>query len=208
MEKKNTFVQNFARLTSYDGGGRVKVVRNDAGEETGFEVRGTLTTFGVVNENGLVFTRESYDKFVDGYYERNGFNVPLVIYHNDWDPRFVCGIVKEMKKTEKGVEMVGFVPRSAYFYNLIKSQVDEGILQGFSNAGYVVNGHQDEEHGDALVVDEFALMHASMVTIPADTSAKFKAQNTAFSGFGDNGTVEVENKKEEKKKIDDWRLLV
>lgn len=208
MEKKNTFVQNFARLTSYDGGGRVKVVRNDAGEETGFEVRGTLTTFGVVNENGLVFTRESYDKFVDNYYERNGFNIPLVIYHNDWDPRFVCGIVKEMKKTEKGVEMVGFVPRSAYFYNLIKSQVDEGILQGFSNAGYVVNGHHDDEHGGALVVDEFALMHASMVTIPADTYAKFKVENTAFSGFGKEGSVEVENKKEEEKKIDDWRLLV
>lgn len=204
MDKNNTFIQNFATFTSYDGGGKVKVIRNEAGEEAGFEVRGTLTTFGVVNENGLVFTRESYDKFVDGYYERNGFNVPLVIYHNDLDPRFVCGIVKEMKKTEEGVEMVGFVPRSAYFYNLIKAQVEEGILQGFSNAGFVVSGHRDEEHGDALVIDEFALMHASMVTIPADTSAKFKVENTAFSGFGKE-EPKVENKKDNS---EDWDALV
>lgn len=201
MEKKE-FIQNFATFTAYDGGGKVKVIRNEAGEEAGFEVRGTLTTFGVVNENGLVFTRESYDKFVDGYYERNGFNVPLVIYHNDLDPRFVVGIVKEMVKTENGVEMVGFVPRSAYFYNLIKSQVEEGILQGFSNAGYIIEGHRDDEHGDALVIDEFALMHASMVTIPADTSAKFKVENTAFSGFKE------EKKIEKNKTDDDWDALV
>lgn len=204
MEKNNTFIQNFATFTSYDGGGKVKVIRNDAGEEQGFELRGTLTTFDVENENGLVFTKASYDKFVDNYYERNGFNVPLVIYHNDEDPRFVVGIVKEMVKTENGVEMVGYVPRSAYFYNLIKAQVEEGILQGFSNAGFVVSGHRDDEHGDALVIDEFALIHASMVTIPADTSAKFKVENTAFSGFAKEDT-NVENKKD---KSDDWDALV
>lgn len=206
MEKNNTFIQNFATFTAYDGGGKVKVILNEAGEEAGFEVRGTLTKFDVRNENGYIFTRESYDKFVDNYYEANRFNVPLVIYHNDWDPRFVCGIVKEMKKTEEGVEMVGFVPRSAYFYNLIKSQIEDGIIQGFSNAGFIVNAKltEDENEVTSVLIKEFALMHASMVTIPADTSAKFKVENTAFSGFG-NEEPKVENKKDNS---EDWDTIV
>lgn len=208
MEKKdNMFIQNFARLTSYDGGGRVKVVRNDAGEETGFEVRGTLTTFGRVNENDMYFTPESYDRFVSEYYEANRLNVPLVIYHNDTDPRFVCGIVKSMTKTEKGVEMVGFVHRSAYFYNLIKAQIEDGILQGFSNCGFVVDGEYDKER-NALKINEFALMHASLVVNPADTTAKLQVENTAFSGFGEKEDAKVENKKEEKKEDNGWDMVV
>lgn len=203
MDKKNIFIQNFATFTAYDGGGKVRVIRNDAGEEQGFEVRGTLTTFDVENENGLVFTKASYDKFVDNYYERNGLNVPLVIYHNDFDPRFVVGIVRKMVKTDSGVEMVGYIPRSAYFYNLVKSQIEEGILQGFSNSGFIIEGHRDDEHGDALIIDEFALEHASMVTIPADTSAKFKVDNTVFSGF-----AKEEKKMENTKTDDDWDALV
>lgn len=203
MEKRdNIFVQNFARFTFYDEGGKVKVVRNEAGEETGFEVRGILTTFDRVNANGMYFTEDSYDKFVISYYEANRLNVPLVIYHNDTDPRFVCGIVKSMTKTERGVEMVGLVHRSAYFYNLIKAQIEDGILQGFSNCGMVIDGEYDEEN-EALKINEFALMHASLVVNPADTTAKLQVENTAFSGFN------VEEKKHETKQEDNgWDMVV
>lgn len=208
MEKKNTFVQNFARFTANDGGdGFIKIITDANGNETGFEVRGKLTQFNVRNENGLSFSRESYDHFVDEYYGKNKLNVPLNIKHKDDDFQHVAGKVVSMTKTEDGVEMVAYVPRWVYAYTWIKNAVTDGVLQGFSNAGAVIDADYDEK-SDTLNIKDFALMHVALVEIPADVSAKFQTQNTAFSGFGEKGTVEVENKKEEEKKIDDWRLLV
>ena len=121
--KKRLIIRNFTTLEAFEGGHRYRVVRNEAGEELGIEVSGVLTTFDVPNENGTEVTKESYDKFVDDYFIAHSVNVPLVLYHNDADPRTVAGIVKSMKKTDSGVEIVGWIPRSAYYYNLIKSQI-------------------------------------------------------------------------------------
>ena len=68
MNKKRIEVKSFATLTSYDDNdGKIKIVRNDAGEEIGFEVKGTLTKFDYRNENDATFKSGSYDKFVDEY---------------------------------------------------------------------------------------------------------------------------------------------
>lgn len=206
--KKRLIIRNFTTLEAFEGGQRYRVVRNEAGEETGIEVSGVLTTFDVPNENGTEFTRESYDKFVDDYFIAHSVNVPLVLYHNDTDPRTVAGIVKSMKKTDSGVEIVGWIPRTAYYYNLIKSQISEGILQGFSNAGSLRDYEWDEEN-NALKVTDFALLHASLVTTPADTGAMMETQNTVFSGFGEEPIDnEVNPEEKEKKKTEPWRLLV
>lgn len=213
MEKKRVYVTNFATFASHDGGGRYRIIKNESGEETGIEVGGLLTTFDVRNENGGNFKRDSYDKFVDDYFIKNSLNVPLCLYHNDWDIRMVCGVVKSLTKTEEGVEMVGFIPKTAYFYNLIKAQIDAGILQGFSNAGGITEAEYDPET-DTLNITDFALMHAALVAQPADTGAKFKAVNTIFRGFGcdpESNSI-TEEKKEETKgpeadALEDWRLL-
>lgn len=208
MAKKQLIIRNFTTLTAFDGGQRYKVIRNEAGEETGIEVSGILTTFDVPNENGTEFTKESYDKFVDEYFLAHSVNVPLVLYHNDTDPRTVAGIVKSMTKTDSGVEIVGWIPRTAYYYNLIKSQIAEGILQGFSNAGGMRDYEWDEEN-DALKVTDFALMHASLVATPADTGAWLEAKNTAFHGFGSEDPIDNEvNPKAHKETTEAWRLLV
>ena len=182
MEKRKLYVTNFTTLASHDGSGRYRVIRNEAGEELGIEVSGTLTTFDVRNENGGVFKKESYDKFVDEYFIANSLNVPLCLYHNDRDIRMVCGVVKSMTKTDSGVEMVGWIPKTAYFYNLIKSQIDNGILQGFSNAGGIMDGSYDPDT-DTLNITDFALMHAALVASPSDTGATLRTENTIFRGF-------------------------
>lgn len=193
--KKKLYIKNFTTLTSYEGGQRYKVVRDDKGEELGIEVSGVLTTFDVPNENGTEFTKESYDKFVDEYFIAHSVNVPLVLYHNDTDPRTVAGIVKKLTKTKDGVELVGWIPRTAYYYNLIKAQIAEGILQGFSNAGGMRDYEWDEEN-NAIKVTDFALLHASLVTTPADTGAWLDTQNTVFNGFESPIDNEVNPKNE------------
>lgn len=183
---KQCFITNFTTFTAHDGGGRYRIVRDETGKEIGIEVLGTLTTFDVRNENGGLFRKESYDKFVDDYFLANSLNVPLCLYHNDWDIRMVCGVVKSMTKTESGVDMVGYIPSTAYFYNLIKAQIDSGILQGFSNAGGIVKAkwEEDEETGEVtLDIKEFALIHAALVATPADTGATLRTVNTVFRGF-------------------------
>lgn len=193
--KKKLYIKNFTTLTSYEGGQRYKVIRNEAGEETGIEVSGVLTTFDVPNENGTEFTKESYDKFVDEYFIAHSVNVPLVLFHNDTDPRTVAGIVKKLTKTKDGVELVGWIPRTAYYYNLIKAQISEGILQGFSNAGGMRDYEWDEEN-NAIKVTDFALLHASLVATPADTGAWLDTQNTLFNGFEPPIDNEVNTKNE------------
>lgn len=183
MEKKKVYITNFTRFEAVkDGSGRIAIVRDDAGTEIGFEVRGVLTTFDVRNENGHIFTKQSYDKFVDDYFIKNSLNVPLCLLHNDGDPRTLCGIVKSMTKTDSGVEIVGFVFKSAYYYNMIKDQIEKGLYQGFSNAGSIMEAEYNSDT-DAVIIKDFALMHAAIVCNPSDTGAKLQVENTVFKGF-------------------------
>lgn len=180
MEKKKIEVKNFTTFKSFDDGGKVRIVKNDAGEEIGFELSGTLTKFDYRNENDMTFKSGSYDRFVDDYFISHSLNVPVCLQHNDCDIRNVCGKVKEMTKTDSGVDVVVYVPKSAYYYNLIKNYVNEGILQGFSNAGYATVAEWSSEDGE--IISEFALLHVALVTTPADVNGIFR-KNTLFKGF-------------------------
>lgn len=180
MEKKKIEVKNFTTFKSFDDGGKVRIVKNEAGEEIGFELSGTLTKFDYRNENDMTFKSGSYDRFVDDYFISHSLNVPVCLQHNDCDIRNVCGKVKEMTKTDSGVDVVVYVPKSAYYYNLIKNYVNEGILQGFSNAGYATVADWSSEDGE--IISEFALLHVALVTTPADVNGIFR-KNTLFKGF-------------------------
>ena len=176
-------MNNFIRLNAADGGKRYRVLTDEAGNELGIEVSGVLTTFGEVNENGYIFEKESYDRSVETYFEANKLNVPLCLYHDDTSPETLCGIVTTLSKTERGIEIVGRIkPGSAKLYKFIKAQIDDGILQGFSNAGYIADGVYDEAAG-AVRVRDFNLIHAALVATPADTGATLSTENTVFRGF-------------------------
>lgn len=208
MEKKENiaYVRNFATFAARDNGGRVRVVTNDNGDEVGFEVSGMLTTFDLVNENGMSFRRESYDRFVTDYFQRNDLNVPVCLDHVDDDIRLAAGHVSRMEKTDKGIVMTAFVPRYAYYYNLIKAMIEGGDYQGFSNCGGVASAEYDESGN--LIISDFELLHVAIVRIPADTTATFKAANTAFRGFA--GMAERKENREAAKEAagDDWRDIV
>lgn len=176
-------MNNFIRLTANDGGKRYRVITDEAGNETGIEVSGVLTTFGEVNENGYIFERGSYDRSVEKYFEANKLNIPLCLYHNDANPDTLCGIVTTLTKTDRGIEIVGLLkPNSAKLYRFIKSQLDDGILQGFSNAGFIADGVYDGTAG-AVRVKDFELTHVALVSTPADTGATLRTVNTIFKGF-------------------------
>lgn len=212
--KKTVYIKNFVAIESFDDvDEKIKIITDDKGNELGFEVRGQLTEFGVRNANGYNFDAASYDKFVDSYLAKNRLNVPMNIKHNDLDFQHVAGKVKSLTKTDKGVEIVGFVPRWVYAYNWIKNAVKDGVLQAFSNYGPVVNGFY-EENTDTLHVHDFSLLSVALVELPGDVSAKFEASNTVFKGFSrraDETSVEEEKEhvdKEILQNADDFMLIV
>ena len=181
MEKQR--INNFIRLTASEGGKRYRVLMDEAGNELGIEVSGVLTTFGEVNENGYIFESGSYDRSVEKYFEANKLNVPLCLYHDDANPDTLCGIVTTLEKTERGIEITARIrPNSAKLYKFIKAQLDDGILQGFSNAGFIADGVYDDTVG-AVRVKDFELIHAALVATPADTGATLRTVNTIFKGF-------------------------
>lgn len=201
---KIKYVRNFATFHAKEGS-KVRVISDEQGNEKGFEVDGILTTFDLVNENGMSFKSESYDRFVTDYFERNNLNVPVCLDHIDTDIRLAAGHVSRMEKTADGVVMTAFVPRYCYYYNLIKAMIEGGDYQGFSNCGGVAAADYDKEGN--LVISDFELLHVAIVRTPADTTATFKVANTSFRGFAPMEDKTVENRKEDTAG-DDWRNIV
>lgn len=181
-KKKNIIVKNYAAfIPDEKGERRYKIVTDKEGNELGFEVSGRVTQFGAENENGLNFDRKSYDKCIAEYFERNDLNIPIDLMHGQ-DVRDLCGVAKKFVKKSDGVDIVAFVPRCAYYYNMLKGYIDNGMLQGFSNFGCVRDWDFDRESG-AMIIKEFFLISVSLVATPADTYTKFVANSTSFEGF-------------------------
>lgn len=180
--KQKIEVKNYAAFLPIENSEkRYKIITDDAGNEIGIEVKGYLTKFGEANFNGQNFDRKSYDTCISEYFEKNQLNIPVDLMHIR-DMFHLAGICNKFQKRSDGIEITTFIPKGVYFYGLIKILIDNGILQGFSNYGYIANWDYDR-NSDTLIVKEFALISISLVDAPADTSGKFATQNTVFEGF-------------------------
>jgi len=178
--KEQLPIQNFTALRTETPQGRAYTLRkNEAGEEVGFTLSGLLTRFDSVNGNDQQWQSTSYDEGITNYFEKNNLFVPLDLQH-ERDIRSLAGRLELLEKTEEGILIQAFVPRGVYYYNLIKTLLDNHILQGFSNYGYVTRGHITD---DVLHVEAFQLISASLVDVPADTAARFIRNGTTLKGF-------------------------
>lgn len=183
MEKQETLiVENFAKISSFDGSNKLRIIKDENGKEVGFELKGQLTEFGVRNANGYKFDPSSYDRFIEDYLQPNHFNIPVNIKHNNKDFQHVAGKVTMLEKTDKGVSITVMIPSWAYAYNWMKNAVNDGVLQAFSNYGPVVEGYYEKET-DTLNVKSFDILHVALVELPGDVASKFQTQNTLFKGF-------------------------
>lgn len=182
-ESKNILVANYAAFIPNEMDKRVySIVTNEAGEEIGIEIKGLLTTFGQVNDNGYNFDRQSYDKVVNDYFEANELNIPVDLMHVRDNVTHLAGVLRKFTKRNGGVEITAFIPKGVYFYGLIKVLLDNGVLQGFSNYGWITKG---DWNNDEILVSEFRLISASLVDLPADVGGKFVANATQFEGFNE-----------------------
>lgn len=177
---KKIKVQNYASFSPIENGEKkYKIITSQDGQELGIEVKGTVTSFLDENFNEMKFDKKAYDKCISEYFEKNDLNIPIDLMHVR-DGFHLLGVCTNFKKTNSGVEIVTFIPKGVYFYGLVKTLIDNGVLQGFSNMGFITNYSFEQ---DILIVEEFQLISISLVDVPADVSGKFATQNTIFEGF-------------------------
>lgn len=180
---KGLEIRNYAAFRHEEGKKPYEVVTDDAGNELGIRVTGYLTTWNEVNANGQSWTSTAYDKNVRSYFENNALNIPLDVMHVR-DLNHLAGIVESCEKDGHGLLVSAFVTAGAACYSVVKSLIDCGALQGFSNYGYLTD-YSYTDKGE-LLVKEFMLISASLVDVPADTGGKFIGNRTEFKGFGED----------------------
>lgn len=173
-------VKNYVSFTPTENKKPYKVRMGDNGEELGIEIRGAVTQFDTVNENGFIFDKQSYDRCVAEYFEKNNFNIPVDVMHQ-MTFEHTIGRAEKFSKDEKGVTMLAFIPKGQQIYEEIKTKLDWGILQGFSNCGFITKGNFNDD--GTVNVEDFQLLSVSLVSTPADITAKFIANKTDFIGF-------------------------
>ena len=174
-------ITNYTLFNSFENKKKYEIVLDEKGNETGFKVKGLLTTFDVINENGQIFKANSYDKFINEYFIKNSINIPLDIMH-ERGIEYLAGVVETLEQTSSGVSLTAYIPKGVYYYNLIKLLIDNGILQGFSNYGY---SKDYDISGENFIVKDFSLISVSLVDVPGDATALFSTEikNTKFVGF-------------------------
>lgn len=145
-------------------------------EPDGLTFRSFLVSFNKPNENGYVFTENSFDKFLKDYYEDNSFNIPIDMLHNMSDLGHLAGKVISLEKTDEGIYMTGWISPHYLNFNTVSNYIREGIIQGVSTCGLV-----DDVDNDGNITS-FHLLSVSLVTTPAETRSHL-IKNTHFVGF-------------------------
>ena len=185
MEKE---FRNYLLLSKAKDKPLVTLITDEDGNEIGFSVSGHATTYNERNENGGIFKPGDFDKFVREYFKKNKINMVCPIEHawDGFDNRGVFSVVET--DNEFLTVTADFYKDCCSLYEVIKGQVNRGILQGFSTYGWIM------DDGSA------SLMNISLVSMFADKNGKLFA-NTKFIGFQNETIPEPEPTPEPKKFI-------
>lgn len=152
-----------ATLTKRDG---------DTGTLSGLVIKGYEMKFGATNENGERYEKTAFDAFIKDYFVGKGLNMVVDIEHaGEYSPEWNAGRVIYAETNTTGFYFVAYIPATYPRYDLVKFQLQEGILQGFSKCGYATNYEWRYTKGgdiDYLLVKEFEILRVSLVCSPAN----------------------------------------
>ena len=181
---------------------------DDVEKLDGLIIKGYEMKWGKTNENGERYAQGAFDDFINNYYIANGLNVVLDVQHDE-RPEWLCGRLLYIETNTVGFYLVAYVPRTEQAFDAVKSKLQNGLLQGFSKCGRVVDGHyvfKDNGKVDYFQIDKIRILSVSLVATPAN--------GVPFEGVGEvknrleyvNKTHEVEegamNKLFNKKKVE------
>ena len=134
-------IQDTVKIGSYEEVDNVElstITKNAADKKplSGLILRGYETKFnGKPNENYEVYAPDALNAFVEEYFVKGGFNMPVDVEHEQ-GLMSLAGRVLVLEVNTVGYYFVVYVPKTYRYYQDVKHLLEEGILQGFSKYGY------------------------------------------------------------------------
>ena len=83
------------------------------------------------NENGEIYEKDCFDQFINSYFVENKLNIPVDIQHRS-DLLSLAGRVIYAEVNSVGLYFVAYIPKTYIYYDVVKNNLKEKILQGFS----------------------------------------------------------------------------
>ena len=153
----------------------------------GLIIRGYEMEWDKTNENYERYAKDSFDKFIKEYFIDRGFNLVVDIEHAGVDPQWLAGRVIYAEINSRGMYYIVYIPRTYVHFDMVRSLLQEGILQGFSKMGYATAWEDvwDKQTGEFLyeLIKEFKLLAMSLVSAPANGMQFEKLQEVKRNGL-------------------------
>lgn len=147
-----------------------------------------LKKFGETNLNGEMYAADAYDDFINDYYVKNGYEIPLTLQHGQ-RVEDICGKLTKIEKTDDGLFIEAVVLSALPNFNIVSTLLENGILSGVSDEGLAM-GDFDSKN-EVFNVKKAQILAVSIVTTPAEPLAKAdcrKVENLVAAGFQDSRT--------------------
>lgn len=164
----------------------------------GLLFKGYEMKWGVTNTNGEQYEQGAFSKFIQEYFVDKKMNMPVTLEHS-WEPRDIVGRVLYIEVNTTGFYFVAYVPETCPNYNLVKWLAEQGLIQGFSKEGWVLNGEWKQNPKDKddwyYLIKEIMTTRVSLVTTPAN-GVRFESVKVANAvAFEDKTTKKNVTKK-------------
>lgn len=199
-------ITDTVKIGSYEEVDNLKLsalTKNDQDYETlnGLIVKGYEMKWGKdSNTNGETYDKGAFDRFIDEYFVKGGFNMPVTINHS---PALedLAGRVLIIETNSVGFYFVVYIPKTYVNYHMVRNLLKEGLLQGFSKEGWATD--YDFDDNGTMVIKEMVLTNVSIVSTPAN-GIKFEAlKETVTDSLMFRKNADGEKAEEEKKDLFD-----
>lgn len=154
------------------------ITKNEGDKEllSGMIISGYEMKFGKVNENMEVFDKGCLNEYLEEYFIKNKLNVPVTILHRD-DLQHLAGRVLVVESNGVGFYFVVYIPKTYVNYEIVRNNIKEGILQGFSKEGWATDyeyRYKQDGEFDYMLIKKMCIINLSIVATPAN-SLSFEA---------------------------------
>ena len=153
---------------------------NDAEQLDGLILKGYEMRWDVTNENGERYEKTAFDKFIQEYFVDRKLNMPVDINHEGYfNWQAYCGRVLYIETNSVGFYFVVYVPKTYRYYDDLRSNLQNGIIQGFSKEGWATEWDavwNEDGTFNYEIIREMKVLSVSLVCTPANGIAFEKMQ--------------------------------
>lgn len=197
MFKERKRIENITLIGSWEDVSNIKAsdLVKGASDEIldGIIVKGYEMKFGQKNENLEIYEKNCFDDFINAYFVENKLNMVVDRQHYSRD---ICGRVIYAESNSVGFYIVAYIPRRLPIFEQIKTELQEGLLQGFSKCGWATDyefKYTEKGDFDYMLIKKMDVTSMSLVSTPAN-AIPFDRVQEIRNALKYKNTLKSENK--------------